>query len=600
MELILVIIIGVIIWAYTSAKKTEREQSEQSKRRNREYYIKRTYPHAYNEYWEKPIPPASGYYGRYYSSYHVRRANGDSSDAEWENLEKLVLAQMESRRQLDLDKQWETNQNAFAADERKKSGELMPTFGHYTYSIDIETLSKKKVKLKIWQHFTFAACQESDLDYTYQQVVKNNSQNILTYRKNGFKLDEEYRNSILRFLTEIGKTKTIMVLYNTNIKHWEKDAAMKTYNESFPSDSFTMLAYQCKKWYFGDLWAGDLESAAKSLVKDEPLDRVVILDACTTNDELVENCKHAFTQLRSLRPQLTYISFNKYYNKVEMESLIAQATKDAEKRKEDERVKEEERKRREAEELAERQRKAAERKRLQATAKQVLIANSHDWELLYGDFHYTWLLYYYPITCEFEASESEWDDRYTIWNFKNDPEKGISSVNHDATLDYVIPEIKQKLVDTFGAEYLQFITLVCLPASTSAKNVARYEEFSRRLCEETEMENAFEHIFIVKDGMSKKHPNNHSGRSIQPVVEYEKDYFKGRYVLLFDDVVTKGDTMLKYKEEMEKEGAFVIGGFCLGKTKHERPFQTRILNPSVQSVFPPVSNTFNVDSELPF
>ena len=59
---------------------------------------------------------------------------------------------------------------------------------------------------------------------------------------------------------------------------------------------------------------------------------------------------------------------------------------------------------------------------------------------------------------------------------------------------------------------------------------------------------------------------------------YDEEYFRGKYVLLFDDIVTKGETMLKYKSDMEKMGATVIGGICIGKTKHERPVQQRIVN----------------------
>jgi predicted amidophosphoribosyltransferase len=135
----------------------------------------------------------------------------------------------------------------------------------------------------------------------------------------------------------------------------------------------------------------------------------------------------------------------------------------------------------------------------------------------------------------------------------------------------VIPQIRQRLCETFGEEYLQFLTLVCLPASTNAKNEARYEEFASRICEETGMENGYEHTHVVKDGMSKNHPANQTNHSIQPVIEFDKDFFKGKYVLLFDDIVTKGGTMLRYKDIMKSIGATVVGGMCLGKTKHERP-----------------------------
>ena len=332
---------------------------------------------------------------------------------------------------------------------------------------------------------------------------------------------------------------------------------------------------------------GITSKSGTELLAEESPECVVVIDAFTNNDQLKKNCAYIFNALQDKRPVIAYISLIKTYDRQEMIEYITRSKTEAEKRAAEERAKEEERKKREAEELAEKKRKEEVRTRLQSTAKDVLVNNAKHWECLYGDFYYTWLFYYYPTTCDFEASESEWDDRYTVWDFKNDPEKGIDPEDHEATLDNVIPRIKQKLIDTFGEDYLQFLTLVCLPASTDAKNAARYDEFSNRLCEETGMENAYEHVHIVQDGMSKKDPRNTTGRSIQPVIEYDTDYFKGKYILLFDDVVTKGGTMLRYKEAMDRLGATVIGGMCLGKTKHERPMQTDF-SPN------------NIDVELPF
>ena len=232
-------------------------------------------------------------------------------------------------------------------------------------------------------------------------------------------------------------------------------------------------------------------------------------------------------------------------------------------------VKEEQRKK--EEKRIANQKREEQRTRLQSTAKDVLVRKAKSWNKLFLNFYYTWLFYYYPTTCDFEAGPQEWDDRYTIWDFKNDPEKRISPKDHEDTLDDVIPKIIQRLNETFGEEYVQFLTLVCLPASTRAKNVARYEEFAKRLCDETGMENGYEHTHVVKDGMSKNDPENHTGRSIQPVIEFDKDFFRGKNVLLFDDVVTKGGTMLRYKDILKDKGATVIGGICLGKTKHEPP-----------------------------
>ena len=195
------------------------------------------------------------------------------------------------------------------------------------------------------------------------------------------------------------------------------------------------------------------------------------------------------------------------------------------------------------------------------------------WDTI-GEFHYNYLFNYYPTTCDFEATEEEWAHRRLIWNFKNDPDKNIPPSEHTAALEEIIPLIKQKLSKTFGDKYLQFITLVCLPASTFKKNYHRYSDFSRKLCEETYMKNAYDYVTVFKDGISKNHPENHTGHSIQPDIRYKEEFFKGRYILLFDDVITKGETMLRYKKAMEDLGAIVIGGMCLGKTRHERPVQS--------------------------
>lgn len=238
---------------------------------------------------------------------------------------------------------------------------------------------------------------------------------------------------------------------------------------------------------------------------------------------------------------------------------------------EDEYKAEQERKREEEE-----KKKKENRIRLAPGAPKVLLTKVQSWEHLYGSFHYTWLFYYYPTTCDFEPPYQDCENRRIVWNFKNDPERHIMPAIHERAIDLVLPQIKQKLSDTFGEEYLQFLTLVCLPASTSAKNQARYEDFSSQLCAETGMDNGYPHTYITKDGLSKNDPNNTSRRSVQPEVRFD-DWFKGKLVLLFDDIVTKGGTMLRYKEMLERKGATIIGGIALGKTKHEPPENQRFV-----------------------
>ena len=50
------------------------------------------------------------------------------------------------------------------------------------------------------------------------------------------------------------------------------------------------------------------------------------------------------------------------------------------------------------------------------------------------------------------------------------------------------------------------------------------------------------------------------------VIRLDKDYFQGKYVLVFDDVLTQGHSYARFACELEKVGAEVLGGYFLGKT----------------------------------
>lgn len=215
----------------------------------------------------------------------------------------------------------------------------------------------------------------------------------------------------------------------------------------------------------------------------------------------------------------------------------------------------------EAERQAESDRKLAELR-----VKNTLLSKVSEWPLLRGSLHYNYLLRYFPTTCDFDANESEWEDRWTVWNFKNTPGK-TSSEDHEEALDTVVPRIKHILTSTFGKDNLKKLTLVCIPASSAVKTELRYEEFSSMICGETGMQNAYDHIKVISSSTEKKF----GGMGItSDNLSFDNGFFKGKYVILFDDVVTKGDSMLRFKHKMESLGAVVICGLSIGKTTHTR------------------------------
>ena len=248
--------------------------------------------------------------------------------------------------------------------------------------------------------------------------------------------------------------------------------------------------------------------------------------------------------------------------KIARDETVKRAIENIKKREEAQRKAREETERKVKEEAQRKAREETERKAI----KKKLLDKVSNWKLLFCELHYNYLLNYYPTTCNFEATQDEWDDRWIVWNFKNTPGK-TSVTAHDRVLKSVIPQIKAKLQSTFGNYLLTQITLVCIPASSEEKTRARYEEFSTRLCSETGMINAYNHMHVISASQEKKF----GGTGITAKnVDFESGYFNGKYVLLFDDVITKGESMLRFKNKMESLGATVIAGFSIGRTKHER------------------------------
>lgn len=196
----------------------------------------------------------------------------------------------------------------------------------------------------------------------------------------------------------------------------------------------------------------------------------------------------------------------------------------------------------------------------------ILHSKVNDWKLIHGCLHYRCLLNYFPMSCDFEANKREWEDRWTVWNFKNTLGK-TSEEDHQEALSDVIPRINNILTTTFGKKYLKYLTLVCIPASTVEKTSARYKEFSERLCKETGMINAYNYTTVVTECEEKKFGG--SGITTNNV-SFNENFFKAKCVLLFDDVITKGESMLRFKRKLESLGAVVIAGMSIGKTKHEK------------------------------
>ncbi len=228
------------------------------------------------------------------------------------------------------------------------------------------------------------------------------------------------------------------------------------------------------------------------------------------------------------------------------QKIIAKESEEIEKER---KRKEEERRRKEEEEIREKVRR--------------MRACVSDWHITRYGFHHDYLYEYLKTTAPREADEYEWDIRHLIWAFKNDPNKQDRQYSYRAALNEIVPKYERKLRDTFGS-LLSDMTLVCLPASSSEKNSRRWKEFSRKVCSDLDMWNAFDYIHVEQEAVPR-----HLGGDGQAVLSFNQSFFNGKYVILCDDIKTTGSSIQRMKYKLESMGATVICSLTIGITVHE-------------------------------
>lgn len=230
-------------------------------------------------------------------------------------------------------------------------------------------------------------------------------------------------------------------------------------------------------------------------------------------------------------------------------------------------------------ERIERARLEAERKRQEAARKQQEIQELKScvssWQQpRRSSIEYFSLYNYYPTNCDWDASESEWDVRNLIWDFKANPNRPQSEyeirTKHEQALNRVLPNLVKAINHYFGSKKSK-LTLVCIPSSKRIVTERRYKDLAQKLCCATGMSNGYDYVAVTSEGEAK-----HLGGTSSAEYGIDSNYFKDRYVLLFDDVITSGSSMEQFKRLLESVGATVIGGLSIGKTRHERQLSNPI------------------------
>jgi hypothetical protein len=107
------------------------------------------------------------------------------------------------------------------------------------------------------------------------------------------------------------------------------------------------------------------------------------------------------------------------------------------------------------------------------------------------------------------------------------------------------------------------LIFMIIPASTKHKNSVRFEKFIRNVCDDAKILNGFEGLNIIEDRPELK---GKAGVNKVCNLQFNPDIFKGKHVILFDDVITSGQSFLQVSDILIQKGADQVTGLFIAKT----------------------------------
>lgn len=147
--------------------------------------------------------------------------------------------------------------------------------------------------------------------------------------------------------------------------------------------------------------------------------------------------------------------------------------------------------------------------------------------------------------------------RRFIYAFKNGERKAV---------DFAIDIVSATLTKWYGASCQDYV-LCCVPAATNSKYIRRFKHFAAEVSKRTGIQNGTKHVNIAGMREAKHHNACHIvSESFGYAVSTDPDFFEGKNVILFDDLITTGATANEFAEELEAVGANVLGAMFLART----------------------------------
>lgn len=464
-------------------------------------------------------------------------------------------------------------QNDFAQETRNIIPDVFNGWGWYKYSFEMEFLDDnsnvKTNTLTVWQAFCESCCFDDTVSYEFYPRKKENRVSK-SQLESGYFYKEPIWDKVMSFISRLKDKygdELFVILANTD--HLEEKAFDVNYK--YVKTQLQMAGIRHSE-------------SILSETTDSPNRKYVVIDIITENSNLKQYCSSLFHHRHIMRIKsnqgttgVVFITMLKCFDGAELEELNRRKVKeqeDAERkaREEEERKQKEQRDISEAKSIAQSftvgfsryfpnvpsysidasqarsiiQKKSAIREYEDTISH--LRGSVSGWDTVRGVPHY-FFYYYYPTRFTDISADSR-DARRLVYNFKD-------GVAHNKVKDLVVEKIRS----TFRSSDISKLCFACIPASTRSVNQARYEAFSNEVCQALGMADAYDYITITKE----KTPA-HLGGDDSAEYSYNKSFFNGKFVVLFDDIVTRGGSVASMKNELEAIGAVVICAISIGRT----------------------------------
>jgi predicted amidophosphoribosyltransferase len=166
------------------------------------------------------------------------------------------------------------------------------------------------------------------------------------------------------------------------------------------------------------------------------------------------------------------------------------------------------------------------------------------------DYRYHYIMDYLPT--RYNATREDWANRRAVWNFKDGKYSSNIMEEMVSTINRIVTGSKTDWIICF------------IPASTSSKTEARYSSLADELYERTGVQTSLESIKKTTDTES----GHIAGKSSDPTSSFffNQGLFRGKKIILIDDVITRGRTFTQTTNKLLANGALSVIGLFVAKT----------------------------------